>query len=81
MAEDELVTVKKELEAITVSSSNESEELKKQIKCIKEQRLLSDAHWESIIADKEEELKKQTRYAQQKEYELCQKIQQLQERV
>lgn len=28
MAEDELVTVKKELEAITVSSSNESEELK-----------------------------------------------------
>jgi hypothetical protein len=45
--------------------------LKQEIKYLKEQRLLSDAHWESILADKEEELKKQSRSSQQKEYELC----------
>lgn len=81
MAEDQLVCIKKELEALTVSSGNESEQLKQEIKYLKDQRLLSDAHWESILADKEEELKKQSRSAQKKEYELCQKIQELQERV
>jgi hypothetical protein len=66
--------VKRELESLTVASTNESEELRQEIKYYKEQRLLSDAHWESILADKKEELRKQTRTVQQREYELCEKV-------
>jgi hypothetical protein len=32
--------------------------LKQEVKYLKEQRLLSDASWEAILADKEEQIKK-----------------------
>lgn len=42
---------------------------------------MSDAHWEAILADKEEQLKKESRTSQEKEYELCEQIQKLAEKV
>jgi peptidoglycan hydrolase CwlO-like protein len=81
VAMDELTSVQKELEGLSVSASNDCDDLKQEIKSLKEERLLSDAHWESILADKEEQIKKETRSAQEKEYELCSKIQSLEERI
>lgn len=43
--------------------------------------MLSDAHWEAILADKEEQLKKESRTSQEKEYELCEQILKLTEKV
>lgn len=43
--------------------------------------MLSDAHWEAILADKEEQLKKASRTSQEKEYELCEQILKLTEKV
>ena len=40
--------------------------MKAEIKLQKEQRLLAESNWESIVSDREEQLKKQTRKAQEK---------------
>ena len=55
----------------------QEEALKAEIKYHKEQRLLSEANWESIIADKQEQLKKQIRAGQEKEEELLIKLSKL----
>ena len=72
-------SLRKEFEQALQLSKEEEEELKAEIKHQKEQRLLADTNWESIVADRDEQLKKQSRRAQEKEIELTDKINKLQE--
>jgi hypothetical protein len=46
--------LKREFQGVASSNCDESEQLRKEIKYLKEQKLLSDAHWEAILRDKEE---------------------------
>ncbi len=66
LVEEELIELKKEHKGLASTTSDEAQQLKQEVKYLKEQRLLSDASWEAILADKEEQLKKQARTAQQK---------------
>jgi chromosome segregation ATPase len=81
ITEEELADLKRSLEELTCAAGDESENLRQEIKYLKEERLLSDAHWEAIISDKEELIKKDARTSQEKEYSLCEKISQLEEQI
>ena len=53
-----------------MDSQVQADDFKLEIKHQKEQRMLAESNWEAIVADKEEQLKKQTRRAQEIEAEL-----------
>lgn len=51
------------------------------MKIQKEQKSLADIHWQGVLADNDEEHKVEMRRAQEREYDLCQKIKYLEEEV
>ena len=67
---EEFDNLKKEFDKALLDSQVQADDFKLEIKHQKEQRMLAESNWEAIVADKEEQLKKQTRRAQEIEAEL-----------
>jgi hypothetical protein len=66
--------LRKELQTLAEASSEEIEQLRMETKLLREQKGLCDSHWQAILLDKEEMLRKQTRAAQERDYELTEQL-------
>ena len=66
--------MRREFDQALQAAEQRADELNLEIKHQKEQRLLAESNWEAIVADKEEQLRKQTRKTQELESDLQDRI-------
>ena len=79
--EEELAAVRRELDDVVAATSDEIDELRQEVKLVRDEKSLADVNWSGVVSDKEEDHKVQMRRAQEREYDLVQKTKALEEEV